>query len=298
MPISPSSTSTYNNFVNFLATFFQLKLSGVSDCINWRNDAISEKDMDIAEAIAANVALRCGCDFTEEHITNRVFQCFPSSPNTVTYHAQLHNTPQASASQLLTVMQEWATSTDTIAVNFLPLTMDSICTEALSSPQETCPDDVLQSKPTTSNVTSDRSTLIAAATAVAVLVVLIACTAVVVALVVMFRKKRSKNETTWSPPAASKTTEQDNAFTGLNDPPYEEIAMYRKIGETVPKCSAKEFAVSQCPAYSSLPKSACLPECEYDEVRTVTTHGQRVMSHMRTPKDYESVQGSREINMA
>ena len=102
-----------------------------------------------------------------------------------------------------------------------------------------------------------------------------------------------------SPPAASKTTEQDNAFTGLNDPdshPYEEIAMYRKTGETVPKCSAKEFTVSQCPAYSSLPKSACLPELEYDEVRTVTTHGQRVMSHMRTPN--ELVQGSGEINMA
>ena len=152
--------------------------------------------MDIAEAIVANVALRCGCDFTEDHITNRVFQCFPSSPNTVTYHAQLHNTPQASASQLLTAMQEWVTSTDTIAVNFLPLTMDSICTEALSSLQETCPDDVLPST-ATSNVTSDRSTIIAAATAVAVLVVLIACTAVVVAVVVMFHKKRSKNETTW-----------------------------------------------------------------------------------------------------
>ena len=103
-----------------------------------------------------------------------------------------------------------------------------------------------------------------------------------------------------SPPAASKTTEQNHALP-LNDPdshPYEEIAMYRKTGETVPKCSAKEFSVSQCPAYSSLPRSTCLPELEYDEVRTVTTHGQRAMLHARPPKDYELVQGSRGTNMA
>lgn len=101
----------------------------------------SSKDRDLVEAIIDNVVPRCGCDFTEDRITERVFQCFPSSPHTVTYHAQLHGTLQAPVPQLLTALQEWASSVNTIAVQFLPLSVESFCAVPSSSPLEQCPGD-------------------------------------------------------------------------------------------------------------------------------------------------------------
>lgn len=115
--------------------------------------------MDIVEAIVDNVVQRCGCNFREDRVTDRVFQCFQSSPHTVTYHAQLHGTLQANVSQLLTAMQEWFSSVDTIAVQFLPLSVESFCTVTSSSPMERCPDDVImRESPTAGTITTAETT--------------------------------------------------------------------------------------------------------------------------------------------
>lgn len=102
------------------------------------------------------------------------------------------------------------------------------------------------------------------------------------------------------PPAG--TILEQNYALAFDDPAahqYEEISKYNKTAwtvETVPKSSQMEFSISQCPAYTSTPKSVRPPELEYDEVRTVSVHGQRPHA-----VDYEVVQmpseGQRSANV-
>ena len=174
--------------------------------------------MDIVHAIVNNVASRCGCDFTEDRITHRVFQCFPSSSNTVTYHAQLHGILQANVSYLLTALEEWATSVNTIAVQFLPLSVESFCTVFSNSPLELCPGDMTPPLPTTpttaptlliaETTTNSQPTstvvfgenvadgnqlgVIGAVVAVVLMLVLAACLVFIVVAVVALRRKHSR----------------------------------------------------------------------------------------------------------
>ena len=102
---------------------------------------ISLKDDDLLEAVVHGVTSLCGCDFTEDYITDGVFQCFPSSPQAVTYHAQLHSTNNISATQLLAYLQQWASSDPFVPVQFLPLTVDGFCAVPSSVPIEQCLED-------------------------------------------------------------------------------------------------------------------------------------------------------------
>ena len=52
------------------------------------------------------VSSSCGCGFTSDHLTDSVFLCSSSSPNSVTYQALLHGTPQANVSQLIKIIEE------------------------------------------------------------------------------------------------------------------------------------------------------------------------------------------------
>ena len=52
------------------------------------------------------MSLKCGCDFTSDRLTDSVFLCSSSSPNSVTYQAQLHGTLQANVSRLVWLFEE------------------------------------------------------------------------------------------------------------------------------------------------------------------------------------------------
>jgi len=52
------------------------------------------------------VSLSCEYDFTSDHLTDSVFLCSLSSPNSVTYLAQLHGTLQANVHQLSDISQD------------------------------------------------------------------------------------------------------------------------------------------------------------------------------------------------
>ena len=79
------------------------------------------------------MAGRCSCAFTADQLTDRVFLCHPSSPQSVTYRAQLHGTLQAPVTDLITLIEEWASSGDTIPVQFLPLEVVGACASLSSS---------------------------------------------------------------------------------------------------------------------------------------------------------------------
>ena len=84
--------------------------------------------MDIAANIVTLMLATCDCDFTSDHLTNRVFLCDSSSPQSVSYQAQLHGTLQANTSQLIAILQQWiSSSTKLITVQLSLLNIDDLC---------------------------------------------------------------------------------------------------------------------------------------------------------------------------
>ena len=92
--------------------------------------------MDIVAAIVEFMAAGCGCDFTADRLTDRVFLCPPSSPQSVTYQVKLHGTLQVPVTDLITLMEEWASSGVIIPVQLLPLKVDGGCASLTSSTAE------------------------------------------------------------------------------------------------------------------------------------------------------------------
>ena len=68
-----------------------------------------------------------------DRIRNEGFQCFPSSPNAVTYRAELHGTLEATVPDLIEDITEWLSSGASISVQLQRLTIDSSCSVAISS---------------------------------------------------------------------------------------------------------------------------------------------------------------------
>ena len=145
-----------------------------------QHEDLADKDVYIYEALVENVVPRCGCDFSEDHITNRVFQCFSTSPQSVTYYTQLHSTLNANASELIRDIEDWVSTGVTIPVLFLLLTVSSVCEVDSNIPVENCPGDETPTdlEATTSSGTFNIITPIIIATSI-----LIALTITAVALV-------------------------------------------------------------------------------------------------------------------
>ena len=68
-----------------------------------------------------------------DRIRNEGFQCFPSSPDAVTYRAELHGTLEASVSDLIEDITQWLSSGALISVQLQRLTIDSSCSVAITS---------------------------------------------------------------------------------------------------------------------------------------------------------------------
>ena len=68
-----------------------------------------------------------------DRIRNEGFQCFPSSPDAVTYRAELHGTLKATVPDLIEDITEWLSSGASISVQLQRLTIDSSCSVTISS---------------------------------------------------------------------------------------------------------------------------------------------------------------------
>lgn len=176
--------------------------------------------------IIDNIDRACGCDFGDDRIERPVFHCFPDSPDSVIYHAQLHGTLNANVFELFSILQEWASSEATISVNFLLLSVESFC-EVGRDPVEFCPEIsttvVEQStttattaatttpttaKTTTTTTTTTATIAIAVAVAVALLSVLLVA-GVVVVFVAVWHKQRAKLDNEASPRYVSSVNPSD-----------------------------------------------------------------------------------------
>ena len=106
---------------------------GVQPNFSLQTDDPFSKDSDIVQAIIDNVITRCGCAFTEEQITQRSFQCFPSSPQAVTYRARLLGTRDATVTDLIQDLEEWIEDGVSFPVQLQLLTVDSSCSVSVGS---------------------------------------------------------------------------------------------------------------------------------------------------------------------
>ena len=86
--------------------------------------------------IASGVNQQCPrCELEHTNITNGEFQCFPGSPNQVTFRAKVHDRAQATAREVIAHIEEWITSSDvvTLPVHHARLRINSSCIALLAS---------------------------------------------------------------------------------------------------------------------------------------------------------------------
>ena len=115
--------------------------------------------------IASGVNQQCPyCELEYTNITNSEFQCFPGSPNQVTFRAKVHDRAQAMAREVITRIEEWTISSDvvTLPVHHARLRINSSCIALLATFDDPeCPGYLIPpSQPvhTTSSSTTDKMT--------------------------------------------------------------------------------------------------------------------------------------------
>ena len=147
----------------------------------------------MVEGIEKFMAANCDCDFSVDRLTDRVFLCHPSLPQSVTYQAILHGTLQATVADLITLIEKWASSGVTIQVQHMTLKLDSVCVPSSSS--------TLESEATEPTKMVDKSStgvqsvyIIAAVIVVVVVVFVLIITVLIITVVVLNSKLQSKKE--------------------------------------------------------------------------------------------------------
>lgn len=93
---------------------------------------LQNKLADVTTTVQENTQNLCQCGFSLQHISDSAFECF-SNPDEVTFRARLHETTQASTSQLMNYLQQWIMGNVTIVVRGLRLQIDSTCSITISS---------------------------------------------------------------------------------------------------------------------------------------------------------------------
>ena len=119
-----------------------------------------------------------------DRIRNGGFLCFPSSPNAVTYRAELHGTLKASVPDLIEDITQWLSSGASISVQFQLLTIDSSCSVAISSFNE-------NECMATGTATNEPSTGVVIGVAIGVIVAIaVAITIIILVIVILHHKNR------------------------------------------------------------------------------------------------------------
>ena len=104
-----------------------------------------------------------GCELEHTNITDGEFQCFPGSPNQVTFRAKVHDRAQATAREVITHIEQWITSSEsdvvTLPVHHARPNINSTCVVLLGSLDDPeCPGYLIPPSQLTTSITSDLMT--------------------------------------------------------------------------------------------------------------------------------------------
>ena len=143
-----------------------------------------------------NVEQTCHCEFTRDHITNSAFQCFPDSPQAVTYRAVLHGTTSASSSDLISYIEQWISDGVTISIQNIIINVDPSCVLVIDSTRDSeCGATDQPTVVTILDVTSRSSDNIGVAVGCTGAVVLILSLFIAIPIAVVLLLKQSKRRT-------------------------------------------------------------------------------------------------------
>ena len=177
----------YNShiFVFFVAMFIQLLLSGIHNCLEYRQNNANGIINDVTTGLVAAIEGRCGCGFTREHISNSFVQCFSESPQQITFRAQLNQTSQSSTVKLVSYIEQWIKNPGSLVVQGSLLQLNSTCPLVIADQfvASECPLDPTTSDPPSSQ--SDSTGAIVGGVVGILLALILAITAIVIAYLVL-----------------------------------------------------------------------------------------------------------------
>ena len=143
---------------------------------------------------------RCRCGFVRDRLSDEVFQCFDSSPQTVTYRAVLHGTASATSSELISQIEQWTVEGATMRVQHTLLNVTRTCAIAASSFKagQQCPGEEILTNETMNHPLNETQTdldytsFIIGGSAAAVAIITIIIIVIAAALVTNKCRKRQK----------------------------------------------------------------------------------------------------------
>ena len=99
-----------------------------------------QKNEDIGNAIAQNVAELCHCEFNSTFLLNSHLRCFDESPKIVTFRTQLSQTTQTSTVELVSYIEQWIGDSEGVDVDGVFLGFQTTCSLVINSLDEVqCP---------------------------------------------------------------------------------------------------------------------------------------------------------------
>ena len=129
---------------------------------------------------------RCQCGFTQDQITSSAFQCFPDSPQAVTYRAVLHGTANASSSDIISHIEQWISEGVAISVQNDLINVDTNCVIEISS------DDDSECSGSSASSFSFLLYIIVSGAAGGLLLILVLCTLMMTTLFLKRKKERRR----------------------------------------------------------------------------------------------------------
>ncbi len=154
------------------------------------------KAAEVIQTVVVELRERCQCDFEADLISSAGFRCFPESPTVVTFRAVMTGSPQVSAPELATLLEDWTSSGAFLMIQAQLLSADGSCAFAISSfGERECnlliPDTtVLVFEPSAETPSGISTTVIGSVIAVAVFAILLVVTVTMGLLMLVIVKRR------------------------------------------------------------------------------------------------------------
>lgn len=135
----------------------------------------------------------CECSITSDRITNGVFQCFPASPDAVTYRAKLHGTTSANSTQLISHVEQWTAQGAAINIQQVLLRVDGSCRVAVSAlVDDECQKRSVRSDSTNGNDNNNNIIFIISGGVLATVITVVIIVIVIATVVVCLRRNKHK----------------------------------------------------------------------------------------------------------
>ena len=154
----------------------------------------TEKLKDITSTILEQLTDSCiRCGITNDIIDKQLFICYPESPTYVTYRARLEGTSETDSGSLISLIEDWVNSGDSVSVTGVLLAVDTDCPVAISSLNDGGCSPPASTTSSTTHSTASSSNNTTAIIGGAVAIILIIASVIVLIAIIILKLKRHGN---------------------------------------------------------------------------------------------------------